>query len=87
MDELILDETIFLTDENGEDVEFDMIASFGVNEEDYVALFPLDNNEEELILILRLGHDDLGNLIFEGIEDEEELNEAIEVFQELVEEE
>ncbi len=74
-----MEEYINLVDENGEEVEFKFISKFKVEDRDYAALLPRD--EEEVIYILRVKFDKEENILLEGIEDDEELEKAIEVFE------
>ncbi|EFI42440.1 MULTISPECIES: DUF1292 domain-containing protein [Peptoniphilus] len=69
-------------DENNEPVEFIVKAKFTVDDTDYVAMLPADDLEP-LIYILKIEVDDAGNEFLVGIEDEE-LEEATAVYEELM---
>ncbi|SHG91106.1 Protein of unknown function [Anaerosphaera aminiphila DSM 21120] len=69
-------------DEDGNAVEFIVKAKFSINEIDYVAMVPVDDIEP-LVYILKIDLDDNGNEILLGIDDDE-LEEAIEVYEELI---
>lgn len=77
-----MEEIIKLTNENGEEEEFEIIATFGLDDEMYAALMPTED-EEELILMLKIVEEDDDNIVLMGIDDEEELNDVIDAFEEL----
>lgn len=77
-----MDENIVLLDEMGNEVEFQVLATFGVDDVDYAALLPVEDSEG-LTYLLRIEYDDLGEMVLVGIEGEEELNDAIEAFEEI----
>lgn len=76
------EEIIILLDEFGKEKEFILLASFGVDEDDYAALLPVEEGEDEVYL-LKIEVDENGDNILIGIEDEEELKEIIEIYEEL----
>ncbi|RVU55232.1 DUF1292 domain-containing protein [Anaerosphaera multitolerans] len=69
-------------DEEGNAVEFIIKAKFSIDDYDYVAMVPADDIEP-LVYILRVDVDDAGNELLAGIDDDE-LEEAIEVYEELM---
>lgn len=73
---------ITLLDELGKEQEFIILATFGLDDEDYAALIPADNIEGPTY-ILRMETDENGDLLLAGIDDEEELQDAIEAFEEI----
>lgn len=75
-----MDEYIELIDEEGNEVEFEFISKFKIDDTHYAALTPTDG-EEDLIYILKVEEDESGELILVGIEDDEELEDAIEEFE------
>lgn len=77
-----MDDKIILLDEMGNEVEFQVLATFGINDTDYAALLPMDELELRTYL-LRIEYDDFGEVILSGIDDEEELKEVIEVYEEI----
>ncbi|NMA86739.1 MAG: DUF1292 domain-containing protein [Tissierellia bacterium] len=77
-----MDDKIILLDEMGNEVEFQVLATFGINDTDYAALLPMDEPELRTYL-LRIEYDDFGEVILSGIDDEEELKEVIEVYEEI----
>lgn len=77
-----MDEKIVLLDEMGNEVEFQVLATFGIDDVDYAALLPMDEFEG-LTYLLRIEYDDFGEVFLRGIDDEEELKEVIEVFEDI----
>ena len=77
-----MDEKIVLLDEMGNEVEFQVLATFGIDDTDYAALLPMDEFEG-LTYLLRIEYDDFGEAFLRGIDDDQELKEVIEVFEEI----
>ncbi|NMB27469.1 MAG: DUF1292 domain-containing protein [Tissierellia bacterium] len=77
-----MNDTIILLDEMGNEKEFQVLATFGLNEMDYAVLLPLDDINE-LTYILRIEYDDQGQPILVGIDDDEELEYVVEVYEEI----
>ncbi len=85
---------IVLYDEEGNETEFEIIATLEVNDIEYAILLPTDEDEAELqsdevdeVYVLRIEQDENGDDVLVGIEDEDELNEVIEAYEELIQEE
>ena len=78
------DEVIVLTDDDGEEHEFNLIDTITVNDKEYAILQPVD---EEEAIILRFGVDDEGNEVLYDIEDDEEWEKVADAWQEISEEE
>ncbi|MCI5997634.1 MAG: DUF1292 domain-containing protein [Peptoniphilaceae bacterium] len=69
-------------DENGKKIFFELVDTFGMNESEYAVL----NSKDDInTYILKIIYDKQGNMTLEGIDDEE-LQDAIEVYEELKEE-
>lgn len=77
-----MDDKITLLDERGKEQEFIILATFGLDDENYAALIPSDNMEGS-IYILRMEEDGEGNLLLIGIEDDQELEDAIDAYEEI----
>ena len=75
-----MDKIILLDQENNE-VEFELIDTFGVDEANYAALKQID---DDLILMVELIESD-GEVIFKAIEDQEELDEIIALYEDMKE--
>ena len=66
-------------DENGKKIIFELVETFGMNESEYAVL----NSKDDInTYILKIVYDKEGNINLEGIDDEE-LSDAIEVYEEL----
>lgn len=79
-----MDNMITLLDDEGNEVECEVIDMFEYDENEYVVLLPVD---EEDPYILRVDKDDEGNEIFAVIEDDEEFEKVAEAYDELLGEE
>ena len=66
-------------DENGKKIIFELVETFGMNESEYAVL----NSKDDInTYILKIVYDKEGNINLEGIDDEE-LSDAIEIYEEL----
>lgn len=66
-------------DENGKKIIFELVETFGMNESEHAVL----NSKDDInTYILKIVYDKDGNINLEGIDDEE-LSDAIEVYEEL----
>lgn len=87
------DEEIFVTLDldDGSSVECEILTIFEVNGRDYIALLPVDENEqpdeESEVFIYRYSEDEEGNPSLENIEDDEEYEIVADRFDELLDEE
>lgn len=75
-----MDKIILLDQENNE-VEFELIDTFGVDEANYAALKQIN---DDLILMVELIESD-GEVIFKAIEDQDELDEIIALYEDMKE--
>ena len=75
-----MDKIILLDQENNE-VEFELIDTFGVDEANYAALKQID---DDLILMVELIESN-GEVIFKAIEDQDELDEIIALYEDMKE--
>lgn len=73
---------IVLIDELGKEQEFLVLATFGLDNDDYAALVPADDIDSPTY-ILRIERDENGDILLRGIDDEEELQEAIAAYEEI----
>ncbi len=80
------DETIVLYDENGEEQQFELIASLTVEDKDYVVVRPIEDEDSEDGYILRVDKDENGEDIFLGVEDDAEFDMVVEAYNELMDE-
>ncbi|MBO5373634.1 MAG: DUF1292 domain-containing protein [Lachnospiraceae bacterium] len=76
--------------DDGTQVECEILTIFDVNDQDYIALLPLDEdgeeNEEGTVYIYRYFEDEDGNPSLENIETDEEYEAVEERFDELLDE-
>ncbi|WP_129597689.1 DUF1292 domain-containing protein [Anaerophilus nitritogenes] len=75
---------ITLIDENEKETEFEIIATLNIEETEYAILQPLD--DEEGVVIFKIIEVD-GEEILENIQDDEELNQVLSAYEELMMEE
>lgn len=76
---------ITLIDEEDIECEFELLATFGLDDYNYAALMPIDRIDEE-VHILRIEQDNNGDTMLLGIEDSRELDDAITAYESLVNE-
>lgn len=82
------DNFIMLTDENGLEVQFEIIADYEKDGNRYFAMFPPedDNSDDDVVeyVILKLVIDkDTGEEFFESIDDDEEFDNVADYFDDL----
>jgi len=75
-----LDNVIVLTDDEGNDVEFEWLDTLEVNGETYVVVLPAEEEAEEVVILKMEQEDDEDTFV--GLEDEEEINTVFEAFKE-----
>lgn len=81
------DKYINLIDENGNEQSFEVMATFDIEDKEYAVLFPLSNDElEDEAYILRIEYDENGELLLVNIEDEEEFENAVAVYEAIADE-
>lgn len=66
-------------DENGKKIIFELVETFGMNDSEYAVL---NSNNDVNTYILKIIYDKDGNIKLEGIDDDE-LSDAIEIYEEL----
>lgn len=72
---------ITLIDENNKEVEFKIEDTFGVDDKNYAALSP---NDEDFVVIFEMIEDSEG-INFKVIENNQELNEVIKIYEDMKE--
>ena len=70
-----------LTDENGEDIDFEYLDVIDYKGKEYLVLLPVEDENEELV-ILEVEPVDEENENYLAVEDEDTLNAAYEIFKE-----
>ena len=74
-------ENIFtLTDEEGNDSEFELIGEMHIDENDYLALSPLDGEDDEYV-ILKVTADENGEELLVTIDDDDEFDRVADAFE------
>lgn len=76
---------IQLVDDDGNEVDFELLSSFELDDAKYAVVAPVDGGTDDAY-VLRVEQDENGEDIFVGIEDEEEFNDVVEAYNELIEE-
>lgn len=77
-----MNDKIVLLDEMGNRIEFQVLATFGLDDFEYAALLPVDDMES-LTYLLRIEYDEEGEPILVGIDDDDELKDVIKVYEEI----
>lgn len=75
---------ITLTDEDGVETDFEVIASLEIDGQIYYALMPVDDNENGECVILKLEKDENGEDILSTIDDDDEYERVADVFEDQV---
>lgn len=76
---------VVLIDEDNNEVEFEVIHSFSVEEKEYAVLVPVDGDDEEAV-VFRVEEGENDEYIFEYIEDDEEFDAVAKAYDELLDE-
>lgn len=76
---------IEIYNENNEIEEYYLVDSFGVEDDDYVVLKSTDE-DDEMLYIFKTVKDEDGQVLFEGIKNEKKLDEVVDIYLELKEE-
>lgn len=78
-------ENITLTDEEGNDAEFEVITKLEIDDTEYFIVAPIDDENEDAIALKVLKDED-GEEYFATVEDEEEFNLVNDAFETLYDE-
>ena len=89
LDEESIDMTVTLSLDDGTEMDCDVLAIFPACKSMYVALLPVEqeNEEEDDIYLYRYSEDADGNPILDNIEDDEEYDIVADAFDELLDSE
>lgn len=79
-DELYNDEIYTLTDEDGNENQFELIGSREIDGSTYLALVPVDDNDDEEYVILKVEIDDNGEETLVTINDDDEFDRIADIF-------
>lgn len=77
---------IVLTDENGEEIEFEVITKLDIEENEYVIVVPKDEDTDEAVA-LRIDKDEDGNDLLVTVDDEDEFAVVVEAYEALFDDE
>ncbi len=87
-EEFMGDEIFTLTDEEGNESEFELIASQEIDGTTYVALVPYDpekkDAEEQEYVVLKLETDKNGEELLVTIDDDDEFEKVAEIFEDML---
>lgn len=87
-EEFMGDEIFTLTDEDGNESEFELIASQEIDGVTYVALVPYDpakkDEEEQEYVVLKLEADENGEDLLVTIDDDDEFEKVAEIFEDML---
>ena len=85
-DETFSDEEIFtLTDEDGNENQFELIGSQEIDGDTYLALVPIDDeNGDDEYVILKVDTDDDGEEILVTIDDDDEFDRIADLFDDML---
>lgn len=75
---------ITLTDENGEESDYEVMGTYDEENVTYVALYPLKNNEKEEYVILKTQVDDSGEEMLITIDDDDEFDRVADIFEDML---
>ncbi len=79
-EELYGDEIYTLTDEDGNENQFELIGSREIDGSTYLALVPIDDNEDEEYVILKVETDEDGEETLVTINDDDEFDRIADIF-------
>lgn len=74
--------TYILTDEDGKESEFELIGKAEIDGKTYIAMVPLEDNEEGCYVVLRLDKDENGEDVCVSIDDDDEFDRVAAYFDE-----
>ena len=80
------EEVITLVDEEGTEHDFTVIDIIEVDGSEYAILLPVEDENDEAV-ILKFAHDEDGNELLVDIEDDEEWEKVADVWEEMLNEE
>jgi uncharacterized protein YrzB (UPF0473 family) len=75
--------TIVLKDDEGNEIEFELIMKFDIEEDEYVIVAPVDDEDADAVA-LKIEKDANGEDIFVTIEDEQEFEMVSEAYETLM---
>ena len=79
-DEIFDTEIITLTDEEGNEIDFELISSLEIDGNIYYALMPVADNDNGDCVLLKLEKDENGEDILSTIDDDDEYEKVADAF-------
>ena len=83
-DELFDDEIYTLTDEDGNENQFELIGQKEIDGATYLALAPIDDGDDEEYVILKVEEEDDGGVSLVTIEDDDEYDRIADIFDDML---
>ena len=85
MDQNLFGDEIFtLTDEDGNENQFEILGREELDGNIYFALFPIDGNENDEYVILKSDTDENGEEVLVTIDDDDEFDKIADIFDDLL---
>lgn len=75
---------IKLINDDGEEMEFEILATFEVEDNEYAALLPLEGEEE--VYLLKMIYDENEDMVLMNIEDQDEFTDVAAAYEAIVDE-
>lgn len=79
-DELFNEEVFTLTDEDGNEKQFELLGSQEIDGNSYLALVPVEDNDDDEYVILKVEEDEDGEEMLVTIDDDDEFNRVADFF-------
>jgi len=79
-DEMFGEEIFTLTDDEGNENQFELIGTREIDGNTYLALIPIDDGNDDEYVILKMEIDEEGEEILVTIDDDDEFNRAADFF-------
>ena len=74
---------LVLEDENGKKIKFQVVTKFDIKEKEYVIAVPEECADEDTAIALKIVEDDNGDEVLVTVEDEDEFDMVLEVYESL----
>lgn len=71
-------DVVVLTDDEGNDVEFEWLDTVEYNGNNYIVVIPTDEDAEDVVILRMEGNEEEESFV--GIDNEKEVNEVFEIF-------
>lgn len=73
--------TILLKDEDGNEIEFEVITKLDIEKDEYVIVVPKQHEDKDEAIALKIKKDSNNEHIFVTVDDEEEFNRVCEAYE------